>query len=69
MCGIFIGYIPTYSSDVPLVLNITNGNIPPQYHVGFYENFSTVQYIADDEDPPLLWNDVALDLFTHQFPL
>ena len=32
-CSIFLGYSPTHYSDFPLVLNLTTGNIPPQYHV------------------------------------
>ena len=47
-CGVFLGYSPTNSSDVPLVLNLATGHIPPQYHVVFDDAFSTVQSISDD---------------------
>ena len=67
--NIFLGYITNHSSDVPLVLNLTPGYISPQYHVVLDDTFGNVQSISNDEDPPLLCNDVSLDLFTHQVPL
>ena len=30
--GIFVGYSPLHSSDVPLVLNLQSGSISPQYN-------------------------------------
>ena len=67
--GIFLGYSPTNYSDVPFVPKLTTGNIYPLYHVVFNETFNTVQYIYDDEYPPVLWNDAAFEYFTHQVPL
>ena len=67
--GIFLGYSPTHSSDVTLVLNPTKGHISPQYHVVFDDTFSIIQYIYDDKHPPLFWNNVAIDSFIHQVPL
>ena len=32
----------------------------------FNDTFGNVQYIYYDEDSPVLWNDFALVLFTHQ---
>ena len=63
--GVFLKFILTNSNDVPLVLKPTTGNISPQYHMLFDENFSTVQSISDNEDTLVLWNDFALELLTH----
>ena len=65
---IFIGYSPTHSSDAPLVLNLTTRNIYPQYHVLFDDTLRTVKSVSDDEYPPLFWNDISLEFFTHQVP-
>ena len=35
----------------------------------FDDTFSTFQSLSDGEDPPVFWNEVALDSFTHQVPL
>ena len=40
--GIFIGFSPVRSSDVPSVLNLRTGHISPQYHVVFDDTFSTI---------------------------
>ena len=64
--GIFVGFSPNHSSDVPLVLNLKTGHISPQYHVVFDDTFSTVPSLADDEVPPTFWNELSLenDLYT-----
>ncbi len=41
--GMFVGFSPSHSSLVPLILNITTGKITPQFHVIFDDNFQTVQ--------------------------
>ena len=59
--GIFVGFSPNHSSDVPLVLNLKTGHISPQYHVVFDDTFSTVPSLADDETPPTFWNELTLE--------
>ena len=65
---VFLGYIPNHSSDVYLVLKLTTGHISPQYHMVLDKTLRTVQSIYDDEDTPVLKNNVAIDLFNHQVP-
>jgi Integrase core domain. len=67
--GVFLGYSPHHSSDVPLVLNLQTGSISPQYHVVFDDSFSSVESIRADSDPPDFWNAVDLDAFTVRIPL
>ena len=67
--GVFLGYSPNHSSDVPLFPNLTTGNIYPQYHMVFDYTLRTVQSISDYEYPPVLWNDAAIKIFTNQFLL
>ena len=50
--GVFVGFSPKHSSDVPLVLNLQTGSISPQYHIVFDDTFSTVISIDEDENPP-----------------
>ena len=40
--GMFVGFSPSHSSLVPLVLNISTGKITPQFHVVFDDKFHTV---------------------------
>lgn len=67
--GLFLGYSPHHSSDVPLILNLQTGSISPQYHVVFDDSFSMVQSISSDEDPPDLWTAIDLDNLCHRIPL
>ena len=60
--GVFMGYSPHHSSQVPLVLNLTTGSISPQFHIVFDDEFSTVNSIGQDEDPPSFWNEIDLAL-------
>ena len=50
--GMFVGFSPVHSSDVPLILNLRTGHISPQYHVVFDDRFSTVPSCPSDKDPP-----------------
>ena len=61
--GIFLGFSPDHSSDVPLVLNLSTGSVSPQYHVVFDDEFSTVPSLNSDTEPPYFWNDI--DLLDH----
>jgi hypothetical protein len=67
-CGVFLGYSPHHSSDVPLILNLQTGSISPQYHVVFDDSFSTVHSIREDDAPPDFWNTIDLDSFTMSIP-
>ena len=59
--GIFLGFSPHHSSDIPLVLNLTTGHISPQYHVVFDDGFDTVLLHSTADDPPTVWQDIGLD--------
>ena len=48
--GLNLGWSPKHASSVPLVLNLTTGNISPQFHVVFDDWFTTVSSISDRED-------------------
>lgn len=67
--GVFLGFSPEHSSDVPLILNLATGSISPQFHVVFDDEFSTVPSIAPDESPPSFWNDLDLLGHVHKIPL
>ena len=47
MFCVFLGYSPTHSSDVPLVLNLATGHIFPHYNMVLDDTFSTIQSISD----------------------
>ena len=67
--GMFVGFSPVHSSDVPLILNLRTGHISPQYHVVFDDDFSTVQSIPEGNDPPPWWNEINLEENTLRIPL
>ena len=52
--GLFLGF----SSQVPLVLNVTTGKISPQYHVIFDDKFDTVHSLSKDESIEQQWRNV-----------
>jgi hypothetical protein len=64
--GLFLGYSPHHSSDVPLVLNLQTGSISPQFHVVFDDSFSTVHSISSEEEPPDFWTAPNLEACTHR---
>ena len=67
--GVFVGFSPDHSSDVPLVLNLSTGSVSPQFHVVFDDEFTTVPSLSVDEDPPTFWNDLDLLDHIHRIPL
>jgi hypothetical protein len=72
--GIFLGFSPHHSSDVPLVLNLTTGHISPQYHVVFNDGFDTVISHSTTDTPPSFWQDIGMDdalyeQHVHRIPL
>jgi hypothetical protein len=60
-----MGFSHLHSSDVPLVLNLETGSMTPQYHVVFYDHFSTVSSVVRETDPPDHWAELCLDNTTH----
>ena len=67
--GIFVGFSPAHSSDVPLILNTQTGHISPQFHVVFDDNFSTVNSLTSDDEPPPFWNDFDIGEFLYRIEL
>ena len=62
--GVFVGFSPHHSSDIPLVLNLETGSISPQFHVVFDDNFTSVQSLANSDPIPSFWNTFDLDDYT-----
>ena len=44
--GVDMGFINMHSIQVGLVINLLTGSISPQYHVLFYDTFSTLVSIT-----------------------
>ena len=63
--GLNLGWSPRHASTVPLVLNLTTGNISPQFHVVFDDWFTTVNSTTDrDEAEPIdgeTWTNLLAD--------
>jgi hypothetical protein len=53
--GVNLGLSLQHSSEVPLVFNLQTGSIDTQYHVVFYDQFTTVSSIEREVDPPSHW--------------
>jgi hypothetical protein len=52
--GLHLGWSPRHASTVPLILNLTTGNVSPQFHVVFDDWFTTVSSTAErDEAEPI----------------
>ena len=56
--GIYLGHSPMHYGSVALVLNPQTGNVSPQYHTVFDDNFTTVQHMRDGTLPPT-WQDMC----------
>ena len=56
--GIYLGVSPFHSSTVHLVLNPATGSMTPQYHLVFYDTFSTVFSNGQFEDST--WTNLLL---------
>ena len=50
--GLYLGHLPFHAGSVALVWNPTTGRVSPQYHVVFYDDFSTVPYMEAGTIPP-----------------
>jgi hypothetical protein len=47
-----------------MVLNLTTGSITAQFHVEFYDLFSTVSSVDREHEPPDHWEDLCLESAT-----
>eukprot|EP00956_Cyclotella_meneghiniana_P010938 scaffold15299_cov23-Cyclotella_meneghiniana.AAC.9 len=59
--GVFVGFSPDHSTNVPLVYNPKTQHISPQYHVIFDDHFTTVPALCTDE---MERNEIFAQLFT-----
>jgi hypothetical protein len=59
--GVNLGLSLQDFSEVPLVLNLQTGSIETQYHVVFYDQFTTVSSTERDIDPPSHWEALCLE--------
>ena len=50
--GIYLGFSPCHSRDVALVMSPTTGNLSPQFHVVFDDEFSTLPFLRQQQQPP-----------------
>ena len=50
--AIYLGHSPRHAQTVPIVLSINMGMCPPQYHVVFYDYFTTTQIQETNQLPP-----------------
>ena len=50
--GVYLGHSPLHAGSVALVWNPTTGQVSPQYHVVFDDDFSTVPYMEAGTVPP-----------------
>ena len=50
--GVYLGFSPVHSLDVALVFNPTTGFVSPQYHTVFDDDFSTLEYVRKQVEPP-----------------
>jgi hypothetical protein len=67
--GIFVGFSPSHSSTVVLVLNPQTGHISPQYHVVFDERFSTVSCSPQDESSLESWDNLLNHGYDRHFTI
>ena len=54
----FVGFSPTHSSVVSLVLNVQTGKISPQYHVAFDNTFTTVNSLPSNKPLDTQWSQI-----------
>ena len=57
----FVRFSIARSSNVPLIFNLRNGYISPQFRVVFDDDFSTASSIISDNEPPSFWNTIDLE--------
>ena len=49
---VYLGHSPCHAGSVVLVLDPKILHVSPQFHVAFYDQFSTVPYLASSDIPP-----------------
>lgn len=62
--GIYLGMSPHHASSVALVLNLQTGHVSPQFHVIFDDDFATVSYLPNGNEPPF-WETLATQNMEH----
>jgi hypothetical protein len=50
--GIYVGRLPSHASNVGLILNLHMGQVLPQFHVVYDDDFTTVPYVHTATVPP-----------------
>jgi hypothetical protein len=50
--GIYAGCLPSHVSNAGLILNLCTGNVLPQFHVVYDDDFTTVPYLRIATVPP-----------------
>ena len=50
--GVYLGHSPIHAGSVALVLNPKTGHVSPQFHIVFYDTFSTVSHMREETIPP-----------------
>jgi hypothetical protein len=56
--GIYVGRSPSHASNFGLILNPRTGHVSPQYHVVYYNDFTTVPYLRT-AGVPLHWAELV----------
>jgi hypothetical protein len=57
----FLGLSQQHASEVPLVLNLGTGSITNQFHVAFYDLFTTLNSIERENESPENWAELCLE--------
>ena len=58
---LFLGYSREHGSNVALVLNLETGKVSPQYHIVFYDTFSTI--FSDGQFTHNVWDPLVQSNF------
>ena len=53
---VFVKSSPNHSSNIPLVLNLATGYIPPQFHVIFDDSLRKFLSLSPEEESLSFWN-------------
>ena len=56
--GIYLGHSQLYPGSIAVVINPSTGHVSPQFHVVFYENFTTVPFLRKGT-MTLNWTDLV----------
>ncbi len=50
--GLYLGRSPSHAANVALIFNPRTGQVSPQFHVVFDDDFTTVPYLRSSQAPP-----------------